>query len=213
MVFGGRFGVVADETAEQYALGIFLGLTFFHFIAEVFALSPSLVVSNPNFVKKVVFPIEILPAATVIAAAFHFFISLALILVGIAWVGGGLSLHSLWLLLVVAPLLLIGLGGSWILAALGVFFRDIAQATQFLTLALMFGSAVFYSTDKIPSDAWSWLRFNPLLLAIEVARDGALWKVQPNLVHLGYVWAFGLVTFLFGLFIFQRLKGAFSDVL
>jgi lipopolysaccharide transport system permease protein len=215
-IFNNRFGVLPDESRIDFGLGIFLGLSLFHFCAEVLATAPTLILSNPNFVKKVVFPLEILPAAAVGAAAFHLMISLSLVLAGALIFGHGLDIGVLWLLVILPPLLLIALGVSWLFSALGVFFRDITQVTQFLSAALMFASAVFYAASKIASDApiaWEFLRFNPLLLAIESARDGVLWERTPNPAHLVYLWVFGLLSCALGHLAFKKMKPAFADVL
>lgn len=212
-IFGGKFGVLQSETRVDYALGVFLGLTLFHIISEVLGTSPVLIVSNPNFVKKVVFPLEVLPAAGVAAAAFHMLISLGLVLVSALVFGAGWHTGILWLPVILVPVLLLCLGISWFVSALGVFFRDIGQVTQFLTMALMFSSAVFYSSQKIPPAAWTWMRFNPVLLAIELARDATLWQRPLNYHHLGFLYAVGLGSCYLGHAAFRRMKPAFADVL
>lgn len=212
-IFGGRFGVVADESRVVYGLGIFFGLTLFHFVAEVLGLSPGIIVSNPNFVKKVVFPLEILPAAHVLGAVFHMLISLALLIIGIQAFGPGLDLTALWLPGIILPVVLLMFGVAWFFSALGVFFRDVSQVMQFLTMALMFSSAVFYSASKIPAAAWAFLRFNPVLIAIELARDAALWGRPVNQTHLLYLYLVGIGTCYLGHAAFRRMKPAFADVL
>jgi lipopolysaccharide transport system permease protein len=211
-IFGGKFGIVPNETTLDYALGIFLSLTLYHFVAEVIGMSPGLIVANPNFVKKVVFPLEILPAASVLGAAFHLLISLALTLVGIVLLGPGLHVGLLWLPIIIVPLLPLGLGVGWLISALGVFFRDISQVTQFVSIALMWGSAIFFSAEKYP-DAWPYLRWNPILLDIQLARDAALWGRALNMSHLAYVHGFSLAACLLGHLAFRKLKPAFADVL
>lgn len=212
-IFGGKFGVLPDETRMDYALGIFLGLTLFQFFAEVLAGSPLIIVGNPNFVKKVVFPLEILPIANVGSALFHLFISLCLVLLSLLFFGHGVSWGILWLPVIIAPLVLLAMGTAWLFSALGVFFRDLGQLTQFLTLALMYASAVFFSASKIPAALWVFLRFNPVMLAIELARDAALWQRSLNYHHLAYLYASGLLACYLGHLAFRRMKPAFADVL
>lgn len=212
-IFGGSFGVLPNETRVDFGLGVFLGLTVFHFVAETLGVSPGVIVGNPNFVKKVVFPLEILPAANVGAALFHLGISLILVLLGIMLLGPGLSLSALWLPAILLPLVLFCLGVAWLFSALGVFFRDIGQAVQFLTMALMFSSAVFYSAQKIPPPVWIYMRFNPVLLAIELARDTALWQRPLNTHHLAYLYAASIATCYVGHAAFRKMKPAFADVL
>ena len=211
-IFGGKFGVLPNETRVDYALGIFLGLTLFHFFAEVMAVAPTLIVGNPNFVKKVVFPLEILPAASVGGAVFHLLISLGLALLSLLIFDRGLPLSTLWLPVIVAPLILLSLGTSWLLAALGVFFRDITQVMQFLSMVLMWTSAVFFTAQRYPA-AWPYLRLNPLLLAIDLTRDAALWARPLNINHLVYLYLTSLVGCYLGYIAFRRMKPAFADVL
>ena len=211
-IFGGRFGVLSGETPVDYALGIFLGLTLFHFFAEVLSVAPTLIVANPNFVKKVVFPLEILPAASVGGAFFHLLISLVLSLLSLLITGRGIPWGIFWLPVILMPLILLGLGVSWFFSALGVFFRDIGQLMQFLSTALMWASAVFFNAQKYPA-AWAYLRFNPLLLAIDLTRDAALWSRPLNTNHLAYLYLTGLVASLVGYLLFSRMKPTFADVL
>jgi lipopolysaccharide transport system permease protein len=212
-IFGGSFGILPNETRIDYGLGIFLGLSLFHFLAEVLSVAPTLIVNNPNFVKKVVFPLEVLPAAAVGAAAIHLIISLVLVLLGVQILGHGLGVGTLWLPAVILPLCFLALGVAWLFSAFGVFFRDTTQIMQFLTTGLMFASAVFYSAAKIPGAAWTILKFNPLLLAIEIARDGVLWLRTPNVTHLIYLWILSLFICWVGHAAFKKMKPAFADVL
>ena len=212
-VFGGKFGARPEETRVDYALGIFVGLSLFHFIGEVLGVAPTVIIGNPNFVKKVVFPLEILPVATVGASFVHFLISILLTVLGIAFFGPGPSWGMLWLPVIFLPVLVLSLGLAWLCSALGVFFRDIGQLTGFLSMSLMFASAVFYPASSIPAPAWAFLRFNPLIHAIELSRNTALWNTAMNYHHLGYLYAVSAVTALFGYWVFHKLRPAFADVL
>ena len=212
-IFSGRFHGATPESRIEYALVVFLGLALHHFVAEVMTTAPALIVGNPNFVKKVVFPLEILPAANVGAAGVHFLITLGLVFGGALIGGVPLTVGVLWLPVLLVPLLLTALGLSLGISALGVFWRDIAQITQFFILALMFASAVFYPVSLIPDPVWVVLRFNPLLLLIEEARGTAFWGHPLNFTHVGYLYAFGLGTLALGATAFQRLRGSFADVL
>lgn len=216
-VFGyvqpGSFGVLPDETKLDFALGIFVGLTVFHLFSEVLGTAPTVIMSNPNFVKKVVFPLEILPAASVGASVIHMLGSLTLALIGIAAVGPGLTASVFWIPVILLPLILFLLGVAWFFAAVGVFFRDISQIVTLLTLGLMFASAVFYSASSLPPTAWSILRFNPMLLAIELMRDATLWHQPIRLLHLAYLMGIGFAAAVGGYWCFRKMSPAFADVL
>ncbi|MCB1103894.1 MAG: ABC transporter permease [Cephaloticoccus sp.] len=212
-IFEGKFGVLPNETRADYGFGIFLGLALFQFVAEVMGVSPNVIVGNPNFVKKVVFPLEILPAANVGAAAFHLLISLGLVFVGLITFDRTIHWELFWLPIIILPLVMFSLGIAWFCSALGVFLRDIGQLMQFLTMALMYSSAVFFSATKIPDALWTFMRFNPVLLSIESARNTALWAQPMNYHHLIYLYGIGLLTCILGHTAFKRMRPAFADVL
>jgi len=212
-IFRGRFNSVRPESPMEYALGIFVGLTIFHLFAEVLAVAPTVILGNPNFVKKVVFPLEVLPAASVGASTFHGVISLCLALTGVATVGPGLTWHALWIFPIFTSLILLLLGLAWFVSAIGVFFRDVGQLTGFLSMALMFASAVFYPASNMPPSAWRILRFNPLLLAVEMSRDVVMWHRPVNLGHLAYLASVSVAVFVVGRSSFRRMAPSFADVL
>ncbi|QYM79788.1 ABC transporter permease [Horticoccus luteus] len=211
-IFRGRFNAAHPESRMDYALGIFLGLTLFHLFAEVLGVAPMIIITNPNFVKKVVFPLEILPAAAVSSAFFHMLISLALALTGIALFGPGLGWSVFWLPVILLPVLLLLLGTAWMIAAVGVFFRDISQVMGFVSMALMYASAVVYPASAIPHSVWVWLRFNPMLLAVELSRDVVMWDRPMHFTYLAYLFATGLLASAGGFWIFSKLKPTFADV-
>jgi lipopolysaccharide transport system permease protein len=212
-IFGGSFH---GESRWDYGLGIFLGLSIFHLVAESIAVAPSLITSNPNFVKKVVFPLEILPAAAVGAALIHMAIALAMVVVGVLIGGHSLSWSALNVLPIILPIVLLALGLAWTLSALGVFFRDINQLVIAGTTALMFASAIFYPASRVIEKApWAWpvIGLNPILHAVEAARDVLIWSrpfAQTNILYLQLA---GLAVALIGFAAFSRCKRAFADVM
>lgn len=211
-IFGGHFGVVPNETKWDYALGMLIALTLFNLLAEVIAVAPTIITASPNFVKKVVFPLEILPAAAVGASILRMFISMFLVLIGIAFLGHGLTVGLLWLPVILLPILLFSVGCAWLISALGVFIQDIAQLVPFVSTALMYASAVFYSAKSVPAAAWVVLRFNPLLQAIELARKTALWRMPIEWGPLLYLYAASIGFCLVGYTSFRKLKPMFADV-
>ena len=185
----------------------------FQIVAEVLSVSPTAITNNPNFVKKVVFPLELLPAANVGGATFHLLISSCLVLLGVGILGPGLHLGALWLPVILVPVILICLGISWLLSALGVFFRDIGQLMQFIILLLMYSSGIFYSVQRhVPWVAWHWLRFNPFLLAIDLSRNAVLWQNPINLKHVLYLYFFAFSSCFLGYASFKKMQYGFADV-
>ncbi|EIQ01660.1 ABC-type polysaccharide/polyol phosphate export system, permease component [Opitutaceae bacterium TAV1] len=216
LIFGGRYGVVESETHATYALGIFLSLTLYRFAAETIAVTSTVIVGQPNLVKKVVFPVHILPLSALGGICFRVSISLLLFVIGFLFFGPGFHLTNLWFPLVLLPLILLSIGTSWLLSALGVFLRDINQITGAATLVLLYSSAVFYSANMIQAKsplAWAILKFNPLLHTIEDARRVLLWQIPPAPISFTYSLGVGLVVSILGWLCFNKLRPAFADVL
>lgn len=210
-IYGTRFGSLPGETELDFAVALFLGLSLFHVFTEVLAQAPGAVLNQPNFVKKVVFPLEILPVAQVGAALFHFAAGLVLVVIGSAVGTGGLSWHLLQLPLLVLPLALLSLGVGWLLAAVGVFLRDIGQVTAFVATALLFASAVMYPPSKIPA-GFEWLRHNPLLQIVDLARRTTLWHQTMPWDQLAAVAAASVLIFAAGAITFSLLRKSFAEV-
>lgn len=213
LIFKGQYVGIENQTTMDYAIGIFLSITLFQMISEVINSSPGTIVNQPNLVKKVVFPLEILPLANVAAALFQFGISLLLVLFGALAFGDGLSLSCLLVPLILLPLFPLAIGLGLILASLGVFLRDIQQAAGPISMILMYCSAVFYSVSMIPARLWEFLQYNPLIHVIEQSRRALLWHLPVQWGSITYSLFVGLVTLLLGIMLFKKLKPAFADVL
>lgn len=216
LLLGGSFGMTPDEGPADYALGIFLGFTLYGLVSETMGASPHVILANTNLVKKVVFPLEVLPAANVLSACYTFSISLGLFLIGMALFGPPLTLGVLWLPVIVLPLILLSLGLGWLLSGLGVFFRDVQHVILFLSTALFYASGIFYSAASVQAEApqaWAFLRWNPIFQAIELSRDAVLWQIPVDLAALGYLYVSCSLVAVIGLAAFRKLKSGFADVL
>lgn len=214
VIFGGHFRNPATESLKDYAMAMFLGLTLYQLLAETLGSAPLLITGNSNLVKRVVFPLEILPLAQVGGLWFNLAIGLVLALAGWLVIGESLTAQGLLMLpVILAPLFLLSAGLAWLLAALGVFFRDLAQAMPFIAQVIMYASAVFYPVSRIPANVWTFLRWNPFLQIVVLAREVVLWGMPVNLTRLGYTYGAGIVMLLFGRWVFRRLRPAFADVI
>ena len=213
IIYEQRFNVRPGETAYDFALALFLGLALFHAFSETLAWAPGVITANPNFVKKVVFPLEVLPVANMGATAFHLAVSLGLVLAGSAF-GHTVSLgwDVLWLPVLLLPLFLIAQGVAWALAAAGVFLRDIGQIMPFASTALLFGSAVMYPPSQIP-ESMQWLRFNPLLQIADLARQTVLWHQPMPMNVLLFIYAVAALVFVAGAIFFALLRKSFAEVI
>jgi lipopolysaccharide transport system permease protein len=214
IIFTSHYGVIKNETPVDYAMAMFLGLILFQLVAETLGASPILIIANINLVKKVVFPLEVLPLSQSGALWFNLAIGLVLALGGSLIFGRGLSLAGLaWLPVILLPLLMLSAGLAWLFAALGVFFRDLAQAMPFVAQIILYSSAVFYPLSRIPPNVWAILRWNPFLQTVVLSREVVLWGLPVNFYHLGYTYAAGFAFLIVGRWVFLRLRPAFADVI
>lgn len=213
-VLGTRYHQVPNETVFDYPLGLFLGLTLFQFLGDIMAQSPATIVTQPNFVKKVVFPLEVLPVAVVGASAFNAAISLGLALLGVVFLGHGLGPEALLLLIILPPVTMIGLGLAWFLSAFGVFVRDIANAMSFLVQVLVYTSGVFFPISMLQhSGFWSILRLNPLVHAVDATRRAVLWQLPVSTHGVLFLWLAGFAICFAGYLFFHKTRHAFADVI
>lgn len=212
MVFKSRWGQNSDDKFE-FALVLFAGLIVFNLFSECLSRAPSLILSNVNYVKKVIFPLEILPVVALGSALFHAGVNLAVLLIFLTATGHLLTWACLLLPIVLLPLLLLTLGLSWLLASIGVFIRDVGQFIGMILTVLMFMSPIFYPTSALPEEVRGYLFLNPLTLVIEQTRDVLIWGTLPDWRGLGLYFGFTALLAWAGLFWFEKTRKGFADVL
>ncbi|WFP62235.1 ABC transporter permease [Mesorhizobium sp. WSM4904] len=203
----------ATHSTGEFAVILFCGLIIFQFFAEVVSLSPGLIVANSNYVKKIVFPIQILPVVSAGAALFHAAVSLLVLLVFAYVVFGGVPLTVVLAPVVFAPLIVLVVGIAWTLASIGVYFRDSSQIVTPLVTATMFLSPVFFQRASLPTWLQPWLSLNPLAIPVEGFRNVVLFGVQPDWLALGYYSLIALGIAFLGYQFFQKTRRGFADVL
>ena len=206
-------GIGGDDSKIQFALVLFVGMIVLSLFSEVLNRAPGLILSNVNYVKKVVFPIEILPVIAMGAALFHSFISLGVLLSAFALFNGYLHWTVIIIPLILLPLVILTLGISWLLASLGVFLRDVGQTMGVITTVLMFLSPVFYPVAAVPEKARAIIMANPLTFVIEQAREVLIWGHLPNWIGLGGYTLAAAVFAWAGYAWFQKTRKGFADVL
>lgn len=212
-IFGGTFGQRANESRLDYALGMFCGLVLFNFTSECLSRAPSLVLSNPNYVTKVVFPLETLAISVVGAGLIHLAISLVLLLLGALLLHGSLPPTILYLPVITVPLVLLSLGVTWFLASLGVFIRDVDAVVPVIVTVLMYASAIFYPINKVPMPVRPFVEFNPLAVIIDQARNVILWGIPLDWLRYAVTLATSLLVMMAGYAFFMRTKRGFADVI
>lgn len=211
-VFQTRWGGAAAGHGE-YALLLFPGILLHGLLAEAITRAPGLVTAVPNYVKKVVFPLEFLPVVAVATALFHALVGFVVLAAALVVLRGALPLTAVALPAIVAPYVMLLLGVAWVLASLGVYLRDIAQVTGLVSMLLMFLSPVLYPVSALPEQYRAWLALNPLTLPLEETRAVLIFGRWPDWSALGVYTAIALAVAAAGYWWFQKSRKGFADVI
>jgi lipopolysaccharide transport system permease protein len=216
VVFKSKWGVIpggAEESKTLFAVILFVGMIVHGLFAEVLNRAPMLILSNVNYVKKVVFPLEILPVISMVSALFHSAVSLSVLLIVFVIFNGFIHWSIIFIPFVILPFVIFTLGCGWILASLGVYARDVGQTIGLAMTVMMFLSPVFYPISSLPVEFRPWILANPLTFIIEQARAVLIWGQLPNWYGLfKYTLLASAVAWL-GFVWFQKTRKGFADVL
>lgn len=213
VVFKAKWDSDLDGGKGEFAVILFAGMIVFNIFAECFARSPTLMMANANYVKKIVFPLEILPWIVLGNVIFHAAISLVVLLIVEYFVLGYIPWTVFMLPIILGPFI-IGLAGlSWFLAALGVYLRDLNQIVGVLTTVLMFTSPLFFPLSALPESMQPWLMLNPLAYFIEEARAVIIFSQYPSWSNLFIAYVVSFLIASIGFSWFQKTRKGFADVL
>ena len=219
-VYAFAFGTVMKSRWPQqaggdhpYAIILFVGLIMHGFVADCLIRAPTLITSNTNFVKRVVFPLDILPWPMVLSTLFHSFISAIVLAVLVLFTEHHLYPTFVLLPLVFFPLVLLVMGLSWVLASLGVYFRDINQVMPVIVTALLFLSSAIIPVSILPPELQIVFHLNPLTFFIDEARLVLLNGSQPHWQMLGVALVGGFLVSWLGHVWFSTTQRGFADVL
>jgi lipopolysaccharide transport system permease protein len=213
VVFKARWGVSGGEDKASFAVFLFVGMIVHGLFAECANRAPGLILTNVNYVKKVVFPLEILPSVAMGSALFHAAISLVVLLAVRLIANQQLAWTAIFVPMIFLPLCIATMGVAWFLSAIGVYLRDVSQTIGIFTTVLMFLSPVFYPITALPAEHQIWLKLNPLTFIIEESRKVLVFGQLPDwsgwissvLVSLAAAWI--------GFWWFQKSRRGFADVL
>lgn len=210
-IFGARFG--ASGSAWDYAVYLFCGVLPWTAFQESVQLSSQTIVSHANLVKRVVFPLEILPVSQVLSSlANQMFGTVALLLAALIIER---RLHATVLLLpvVVLPQFIAMLGASWLVASLGLFLRDLVQGIMLLLMAWMYLTPIIYPESIVPERFRPFINANPFTPLIRSYRRILLEGAMPDWYGLCYFAGFAILCFVFGYWWFARTRRSFADVI
>ena len=215
------FGVIAptrwpgaeDQGIGMFALRLLAGMVIHGLLSETLSRAPVLVTSQPNYVNKVVFPLETLAWVNLLTALFHSLMALLVLVILNVMLGTGLYWTLLALPVIVLPFAVLLMGLIWLIAALGVYLRDINQIIGPLIMMSMFLGPVFYPRSAMPAAVQPWLALNPITVPTEQLRRVLFEAQWPQWDVLAQYSLIAAAIYLFGLWVFTKLKKGFADVL
>jgi len=211
-IMKGRWPGASGSTTD-FALILFVGLTVHGFFAECFIRAPQLIVSNTGYVKRVVFPLDILVWSMTFSALFHLAMNMVVLLILYACLKGGLQPTAMLLPLVLLPLVILTAGVCWMVSALGVYLRDIGQIAGVVATAMLFLSSAIIPMESVPESYRIIFELNPLTFIINQAREVVIWGRMPDWAGLGIYTVIALAIALMGHAVFNKLRKGFADVL
>lgn len=211
-VFNARWPGSVEGSRSEFAVILFAGIMVHGFLSECISKAPNLVLGNASYVKKVVFPLEILTWSAVASAFFHMLITFTVLLIAQYVLLGRLPMTVWFFPLVIFPLVLVAAGLTWFFAALGVYYRDIGQITGLLATVLLFMSPALYPVSALPAGMQKLIYLNPLTFIIEQSRNVLLWGVPPDWSALLKYFIGSVVLAYLGYYWFQLVRRGFADV-
>ena len=211
IVLRARFG--NDPSRASFVLYFLAGMLPWLAFAEAAGRAPFVILEHRNFVKKLVFPLEILPVNLVLAGLVTEAFALGIFGVGLLAARGAVPLTVVWLPVLLIPQLLFTAGLSWFLAALGVYVRDLGQVNGFLLTLWFFLTPICYPMEALPREAMPVLQENPLFVLVAGYRAIFLERQPPAFGPLWKLWLVALAAFFLGHAFFYKLKKNFADVI
>lgn len=209
-----RWGLAFPSGAEiPFSLLLFQGILMHMLLSDTLARGPSIIESNPSYVKRIVFPLEILPVVNVLSVlstvVAGFVILLGLVLV----YSGGIPLSALLVPLPLALLFVLTCGLGWLLSAIGVYFRDLGQFTSTLATVALFTAPICFPRENVPQSVQSIMAFNPLTVPVECVRGLLFEGRYDDWTTLGLYGVIAFLTAIGGMLVFTRLRRGFADVI
>jgi lipopolysaccharide transport system permease protein len=213
VIFQAKWDSFITGSREEFALILFAGIIAFNILGDAVLNAPLLVVTRPNYVKRIVFPLEVLPVSALAPVLLQAFVNLIILLLGSILFLGQVSPTLYLLPLVVLPLVLLSLGLGWFLSSLGVFVRDMIHFLRIIVQMFFFLTPIFYPISAVPESFQVWLSLNPLTYLVEHFRQVTLLGEVPNWVEYGLMVGLGAAVCLGGYVWFMKSKKTFADVL
>lgn len=211
IVLDSRFG--PDQSRTGFALYFLAGMLPWLPFAEAIGRAPNAMMEHRTFIKKLVFPVEILPVTQVVAALVTEVFALGVFIIGLFVIRGDIPTHVIWLPVLLIPQVLFTLGTAWFLSALGVFVRDLGQVIGFLLTLWFFITPICYPEQSLPKEIAPILMKNPMYVLVRSYRDLLLEDQLPVWRSVWKLWALAAFVFFAGHAWFYKLRKSFADVI
>lgn len=213
VVFKARWDLQVSDSNAEFAIILFVGIALYTVFSETVSVAPLLITSNANYVKKVVFPLELLSITSIGNSLVQLLFNLIVILVSKSIIIGQFDATIFLFPLILIPLLLLTLGVSWILSAIGAYIRDMRQASAIITLIFGYATPVFFPLSAVPENLRWILKLNPMTTIVNSAREVLIYGVMPDWLALGKVFILAYIIMLVGFYFFQKVKPGFADAI
>lgn len=211
-VFHARWGG-NQESKSDFAIALFAGLMVFNLFSECVGKAPGLVIQNPNYVTKVVFPLEILCIVNLVAGLVQYGISFVVWLIFYLVCGYKLNLVIVMLPIIACPVIMLTLGISWGIAAVGVYIKDLGQIVTFGLSVLLFITPILYPIDALNGAYKYIVGINPLTKCVEYIRNLTMFGKLPDIGDFAMLFVTTYMIMILGYALFDRLKEGFADVI
>jgi lipopolysaccharide transport system permease protein len=203
-----------DTTSKfDFAIILFCGLNAFNMFAEVTNKSTVIIASNTNYVKKVIFPLGILPMAISLSALFNCIIGYFILVIANLILNGFISAYAYLIIFAIVPLIIFTIGISYIISGISVYLKDMNNIVNILTIVLMYMSPIFYSLDGVPEGFVVFCKMNPITYIIENIRNVLVYNKTIDLPSFGVSMIISTIVYILGYYIFNKVKDGFADVL
>ena len=212
VIFQARWAEIDLGSRFDYALFLFAGLIPFNIVSETSLDASRLILARPNLVKRVIFPLEILPVSLLLSVFVQSLLNLSILLIAMLVLLKSIPLSLLYLPLVYLPLLFLCQGLAWFLASLGVFLRDLDPFLRIFLQILFFLTPIIYPFSAVPVSLQRLLWINPLTYFVAQFRDLLLQGRAPAWGPYGVLAIISIGVFWAGYLWFVRSKKAFGDV-
>ena len=197
----------------EFAIILFGGLIIYQMFSDVITQCPGVVIGHSGFVKKVVFPLEVLPVVTAFTALFHALVAMLVLFAVMLYEFRFIPVTALFIPVVLLPLLLLVIGLAWLFSALGVFFRDLGQILTPIVTACLFLAPIFFPSKALPEWIQPLVLFNPITIPVLEFRRTVIAGDLPDWGLLGIYYCVAITIFFIGYFFFQKTRKGFADVL